>query len=62
MMDVLARVRAAGDDGMATAEYATCGVAATGFAAVLYEFLTSPTVHDILSRILTSLLRWPLGG
>lgn len=60
-MDVLARVRAVGDEGMATAEYATCGVAATGFATVLYQILTSPTVHDVLSRILTALLRWPLG-
>ncbi len=58
-MDLLARVRAVGDEGMATAEYATCGVAATGFAAVLYEFLTSPTVHEVLLRVISSLLRWP---
>jgi len=58
-MDVHAGVRTSGDEGSATAEYATCGVAATGFAALLYELLTSPTVSEILLRVIGSVLRWP---
>ena len=57
-MDGLA-APAPADEGSATAEYATCGVAATGFAAALYTFLTSGRVHDILLDVLGALLRWP---
>lgn len=47
------------DAGSTTAEYATCTTAAAGFGLVLYKFLSSPTVQDILSGIFESVFKWP---
>ena len=58
-MIVLAYVRTAGDDGMATAEYAACTVAAASFAVLLYRFLTSDRVRDLLFHVLGAILHWP---
>ena len=58
-MNVLAQVRAAGDDGLATAEYATCTVAAASLGVLVYRFLTSDRVRDLLFHVLGSLLHWP---
>ena len=58
-MDVIARIRAAGDDGLATSEYATCTVAATVFGVVLHRILTSDRVRDLLFHVLGSFLHWP---
>lgn len=45
-------LRAAGDGGMSTAEYAVGTVAACGFAALLYKILTSDTVLHTLTDII----------
>lgn len=58
-MKVLERVRATGDDGLATAEYATCTVAGAGLAVLVYRFLTSDRVRDLLFQVVGSLLHWP---
>jgi hypothetical protein len=56
MTRIRARLRAAGDGGMTTAEYAVGTVAACGFATLLYKILTSDSVlhlvTDIISRAL----------
>ncbi len=57
-MDLITRVRAGRDDGSTTTEYPTRAVAVTGFVALLYQFLTSPTVHELLLDVLGSLLHW----
>ena len=49
--------RPSGDDGMTTAEYAVGTVAACGFAAVLYAVVTSSTVHDLVSGVITHALQ-----
>ncbi|MDI3389624.1 DUF4244 domain-containing protein [Streptomyces sp. B-S-A8] len=45
------RLRAAGDAGMTTSEYALGTVAACAFAAVLYKVVTSDTVRAALESI-----------
>jgi hypothetical protein len=40
------------DDGMTTAEYAVGLVAATGFAALLYEVVTSGSVRALLAGLI----------
>lgn len=42
-----------GDDGMATAEYAVCTVAAAGFAGILWKILTSGWIFDLIKAILS---------
>jgi hypothetical protein len=46
-------VRARGDEGMATAEYAVATVAACGFAGVLIKLLSSEPVAKLLLKIVT---------
>ena len=50
------RLRAFGEEGMTTAEYAVGTVAACGFAGILYKVVTSPEVsqllHDLVERAL----------
>ena len=41
-----------GEDGMTTAEYAVGLVAATGFAALLYEIVTSSAVRTLLTNLI----------
>lgn len=52
----LARLRAAREAGMTTAEYAVGTVAACGFGGILYKVLTSDQilglVRDLISRAL----------
>lgn len=51
------RVLAPGDDaGMATAEYAIAMIAAVGFAGLLVAVLTSATVRELLTGLVTSAL------
>ncbi|MGY1689225.1 DUF4244 domain-containing protein [Geodermatophilus sp. SYSU D01105] len=51
-----ARVRAAGEAGMSTAEYAVGTVAACAFAAVLYRVVTGGSVVDALGELVSSAL------
>jgi hypothetical protein len=51
-----ARVRAAGEAGMSTAEYAVGTVAACAFAAVLYRVVTGGSIVDALGRLVESAL------
>jgi hypothetical protein len=51
-----ARVRAAGEAGMSTAEYAVGTVAACAFAAVLYRVVTGGSVVDGLSALVADAL------
>ncbi len=51
-----ARVRAAGEAGMSTAEYAVGTVAACAFAAVLYRVVTGGSVVTALGRLVESAL------
>ncbi|MDI3409409.1 DUF4244 domain-containing protein [Streptomyces cavernicola] len=51
-----ARLRAAGDAGMTTSEYAMGTVAACGFAAVLYKVVTSDAVQAALESIVAKAL------
>ncbi|MGK5110597.1 DUF4244 domain-containing protein [Geodermatophilus sp. CPCC 205506] len=51
-----ARVRATGEAGMSTAEYAVGTVAACAFAAVLYRVVTGGSVVDGLSELVASAL------
>jgi hypothetical protein len=44
------------DDGMSTAEYAVGTVAAVAFAGILLKVVTSPAVHDGLTKIITNAL------
>ncbi|MGY1820661.1 DUF4244 domain-containing protein [Geodermatophilus sp. SYSU D00079] len=50
------RVRASGDAGMSTAEYAVGTVAACAFAAVLYRVVTGGSVVDALGELVSSAL------
>ncbi|MGY1659813.1 DUF4244 domain-containing protein [Geodermatophilus sp. SYSU D00705] len=50
------RVRATGDAGMSTAEYAVGTVAACAFAAVLYRVVTGGSVVDALGELVSSAL------
>jgi hypothetical protein len=45
-----------GDRGMATAEYAVCLVAATGFAGLLVTILRSPEVRAVLTALIKKAL------
>lgn len=50
---------AQGDDaGMATAEYAIAMIAAVGFAGLLVAVLTSATVRELLTGLVTSALSY----
>jgi hypothetical protein len=51
-----ARVRAAGEAGMSTAEYAVGTVAACAFAAVLYRVVTGGSVVEGLSALVADAL------
>jgi hypothetical protein len=51
-----ARVRATGEAGMSTAEYAVGTVAACAFAAVLYRVVTGGSIVDALGRLVESAL------
>jgi hypothetical protein len=51
-----ARLRAAGEAGMSTAEYAVGTVAACAFAAVLYRVVTGGSVVDGLSALVADAL------
>jgi hypothetical protein len=51
-----ARVRAGGEDGMSTAEYAVGTVAACAFAAVLYKVVTGGSVVTALGDLVQSAL------
>ncbi len=51
-----ARVRAAGEAGMSTAEYAVGTVAACAFAAVLYRVVTGGSVVDGLGALVADAL------
>jgi Protein of unknown function (DUF4244) len=50
------RVRAAGEAGMSTAEYAVGTVAACAFAAVLYRVVTGGSVVDALGTLVADAL------
>lgn len=50
------RVRAAGDAGMSTAEYAVGTIAACGFAAVLYKVVTSGAVSSQMQQLIEKAL------
>ena len=52
----LARLRAAADRGMTTAEYAVGTLAAVAFAAVLYKVVRSDAVPSLLSGLIQSAL------
>lgn len=52
MRRIWSRLKAAGDSGMSTAEYAVGTVAACGFAALLYKILTSDSVLHTLTDII----------
>ncbi|MDQ1712318.1 MAG: hypothetical protein QOE45_1768 [Frankiaceae bacterium] len=52
-MERLRRMRDRGDDGMATAEYAVATVAACGLGGVLVKLLTSPTVVQLLVKVIS---------
>lgn len=52
----LARLRAAADRGMTTAEYAVGTLAAVAFAAVLYKVVRSDAVTSLLSGLIQSAL------
>ncbi len=51
-----ARVRASGDAGMSTAEYAVGTVAACAFAAVLYRVVTGGSIVTALTDLVDSAL------
>ena len=51
-----ARVRATGEAGMSTAEYAVGTVAACAFAAILYRVVTGGSIVDALGRLIDSAL------
>jgi hypothetical protein len=54
---IVARGRERGGDiGMATAEYAVCLVAATGFAGLLVTILRSPEVRAVLTALIKKAL------
>jgi hypothetical protein len=51
-----ARLRATGEAGMSTAEYAVGTVAACAFAAVLYRVVTGGSIVTALGRLVESAL------
>ena len=51
-----ARVRATGEAGMSTAEYAVGTVAACGFGGVLVQVLKDEAVQDMVKRVLLKAL------
>jgi hypothetical protein len=51
-----AQVRAGGEEGMSTAEYAVGTVAACAFAAVLYQVVTGGSVVAALGNLVQSAL------
>ncbi|MGH3802592.1 MAG: DUF4244 domain-containing protein [Pseudonocardiaceae bacterium] len=51
------KLRRLGEAGMTTAEYAVGIVAAVAFAGILLKILTSPTVQQALSSIVTRALK-----
>ena len=51
-----ARLRATGEAGMSTAEYAVGTVAACAFAAILYRVVTGGSIVDALGRLIDSAL------
>ncbi|NYJ06046.1 DUF4244 domain-containing protein [Petropleomorpha daqingensis] len=51
-----ARIRATGEAGMSTAEYAVGTVAACAFAAILYRVVTGGSIVDALGRLIDSAL------
>jgi hypothetical protein len=51
-----AQVRATGEAGMSTAEYAVGTVAACAFAAVLYKVVTGGSIVTALSHLIDSAL------
>ncbi|HEX3733055.1 MAG TPA: DUF4244 domain-containing protein [Mycobacteriales bacterium] len=51
------RFRRLGEAGMTTAEYAVGIVAAVAFAGILLKVLTSPTVQQALTSIVTKALK-----
>jgi hypothetical protein len=51
-----ARVRATGEAGMSTAEYAVGTVAACAFAAVLYRVVTGDSIVSALGRLVQNAL------
>lgn len=52
-------LRASGEEGMSTAEYAVGTIAAVAFAAVLYKVVTSPAVLSALTAIIGRALKAP---
>ena len=52
----VAYLRALGDAGMTTAEYAVGTVAAVAFAVVLFKVVQSPAVHSALAGVVTGAL------
>lgn len=56
---LLARVRARGDAGMTTAEYAMGTIAACAFAVVLYRVVTSSAVRGTLQGLIEKALDVP---
>ncbi len=53
----LTALRAGPDDGMSTAEYAVGTLAAVAFGGVLLKVLTSPTIQQSLTRIISEALK-----
>ena len=51
----------AGDEGMATAEYAVATVAAAGFGGVLWKVITSPEVLEIIKAVISKALEVSFG-
>ena len=50
------RLSSSGDLGMTTAEYAVGTVAACGFGGLLYKILTSDTVLQLVTSVITRAL------
>jgi len=57
-MSVITR-RRSNDRGMATAEYAVGTVAACGFAGILYKIITSTSVIDLVTGLISKALHLP---
>jgi hypothetical protein len=56
MRRLVRSLRARGDIGMTTAEYAVGTVAACGFGTVLYKIVTSDTVVHLVESVITHAL------
>ena len=48
-------------DGMSTAEYAVCTVAAAGLGGVLIKLLTSPEVRDLIWNVFSNAFKSMFG-